>query len=132
MSYLLAQDACLRVLRRQRRTTARAQQEAGRLSISALSVFDLLVWIINPRTPSAIMSAYQTFLQQVTVRPIDAAIATRAITLGRYLASGTRVRWRVPLLIAATALELGLTLVTRQVAFYAAFPGLTVEDWSAP
>ena len=85
-----------------------------------------------PQTPSAFLPGYRTFMNGVRVLDVTEAIARRAVGLwSRLRLGGQRVR-DTDLLIAATALVHGLTLVTHATGVYANIPGLTVEDWTQP
>ena len=88
-------------------------------------------WLLRPNTPSRIMSGYSVFVQLVTFVDVNEPIAHRATMLERQL---TRQGHRLSvftLIAAATALERGFTLVTRDPT-YQLVPHLTTEDWTAP
>jgi tRNA(fMet)-specific endonuclease VapC len=132
MSFLLRHDACRDVLRQRRRVIARTASHQGSLHVSALTVLGLEQWLIRPQTPSAFLPVYREFLNGVRILDVTEAIARRAVGLwSRLRLGGQRVR-DTDLLIAATALVHGLTLVTHATGVYANIPGLTVEDWTQP
>lgn len=66
-------------------------------------------------------SAIDEFLLATTIMPVDSIIARRAASLGR-----TRKTEMLDLLIAATALELGVPLVTKNVSDFRGIPSLRV------
>lgn len=132
MTRLLAQDTALGLFRGHRRITARAAQRAGELSLSAVTVFDIRLWLYNPRTPSHFVSEYLPFMQRFQVRDVTDRIASEAAGLTRFFPVPDRARHRVAALLAATALEHDLVLVTHDQAPFAAFPGLAFEDWTVP
>ena len=79
------------------------------------------------------MAAYQlladavTLLGQFSIAPLTRAARDRCDQLARLK---LRVG-RMDLLIAATALEIGATVVTNNVADFRRVPGLQWVDWSA-
>jgi tRNA(fMet)-specific endonuclease VapC len=132
MSFLLRHDTCAAFLRRVRRVLNRATSQQGRLQVSALTVLRLEQWLIRPQTPSALLPRYGRFRNDVRVLDVTEDIARRAVGLwSRLRLQGQRLR-DTDLLIVATALVHGLTLVTHATGVYANIPGLTVEDWTQP
>lgn len=70
------------------------------------------------------------FLAPFTWLPFDDAAAERYAAARYHLeARGTPIGER-DLIIAATALPHGLTVITRNTREFARVPGLPVEDWS--
>lgn len=68
-------------------------------------------------------------LGRVEILLVDEAVAERAGDLMAAVLRKGRPRATEDLLIAATALVHGLTLVTNNVADFADLPGLRIEDW---
>ena len=89
--------------------------------VSVISCMEMVVGSRNARD----LTALQQFLQQVTVMPVTATISDRALALLQswFLSHGLQV---ADALIAATALESGLVLFTRNVRHFQMIPGLTV------
>jgi tRNA(fMet)-specific endonuclease VapC len=132
MSFLLHRDACVAVLRGKRRVVARAARHSGNLHVSVLTIMDLELWLVLPQTPSRHLLGYRDFQRDFRILDVNEAIAHRAAGLGsRLRLQGQRVN-NTNLLIAATALVHGLTLVTHATRVYANIPGLLLEDWSQP
>jgi predicted nucleic acid-binding protein len=73
---------------------------------------------------------FDAFLEGVPVLPFSEAVARRCATLRETLRlQGKQVRSRaLDLMIAATALEYGLTLVTRNTHDYADISGLQLHQ----
>jgi predicted nucleic acid-binding protein len=99
-----------------------AQRSASGVQISILSAMDLVVGCRN----GGELTGVQQFLQQVTVLPVGPAISQAAYHLiGTFFLSHGLL---IPdALIAATALEHGLTLYTRNVRHFQMIPTLTVS-----
>jgi tRNA(fMet)-specific endonuclease VapC len=85
------------------------------------------------RTPAAPVTKSWSLIQQLLALipslPLTRPIANRAAALRSDLAAAGTPIGPYDLLIAATALEHGATLVTNNVAEFARVPGLGVEDW---
>lgn len=99
-----------------------AQRSASGVQISILSAMELVVGCRN----GGELTGVQQFLQQVTVLPVGPAISQAAYHLIEtfFLSHGLLIP---DALIAATALEHGLTLYTRNVRHFQMIPTLTVS-----
>ena len=73
----------------------------------------------------------EQLLALITSLPLTRPIANRAAELRSDLAAAGAPIGPYDLLIAATALEHGATLVTNNVREFVRVPGLLVEDWLA-
>ena len=71
----------------------------------------------------------EALLTLIPSLPLTRAIANRAADLRSDLAAAGTPIGPYDLLIAATALEHGATLVTNNVREFVRVPGLVVEDW---
>lgn len=74
----------------------------------------------------------ETVLSRLEVLPVDEAVAERAGDLQASLHRQGRPRATEDLLIAATCLVHGLTLVTHNRRDFADIPGVRFEDWMGP
>jgi predicted nucleic acid-binding protein len=92
------------------------------LQISVISAMELIAGCRNARE----LSQLRQFLQQIKVLPIDANISWRAHELMNsfFLSHGLLIP---DALIAATALELGLTLCTKNIRHFQMIEGLEVS-----
>jgi hypothetical protein len=63
MSFLLAKDTCAAHLRQSRRLVGRLTQHQGLLHVSAITVIELELWLLQYRTPSTYLQSYSTFMQ---------------------------------------------------------------------
>ena len=95
---------------------------------SLITYMEIVQGILESPDPVTARTEFDAFLVDVPVLPFSLEIADRCARLRMELKSqGKRVRPRaLDLITAATALELRLTLVTRNTADYADVPGLTL------
>lgn len=132
MNYLLHRDICAAFLRGNQLVGGRILQNRGTLHISAITVLDLVVWLLRPGTPGSYLQPYGALLQQVKVVDVTDGIAHRAATLTNRLRSqGVRLAMTASL-VAATALATGMTLVTHSIQRFAQIPGIVLVDWLVP
>jgi len=99
-------------------------------SISVVSNMEVLEGIFRfPENPMT-EDLFSDFLQDFDVLPVTQSISRRCALLRAILhENGKRVRQRaLDLLIAATAIEHNLTLVTRNQADYADIPGIVLFE----
>lgn len=89
-------------------------------TVSTLTVFELLQY--SKLTPPE-ERAIRAILRQCFIEPVTVAIAERAAILGRKYRIGP-----IDLLLAATALELSLTFVTKNIKDFRKIPGLVIQE----
>lgn len=77
----------------------------------------------------AMQAPLEAFLRSIPILAFDSAAAQEYGRLRAYLESRGETIGGNDLLIAATALAHGLTLVTHNVGEFARVPGLRIEDW---
>jgi tRNA(fMet)-specific endonuclease VapC len=97
-----------------------------------VSVTALERCLLRANTPSKYTLAYMGLRQDLALLNVDDAIAQRAARVGSRLSTPRRRLSTADLLIAATALEHNLSLVTHHTAAFVGVPGLIVVDWLAP
>ena len=83
----------------------------ARFAISAITLEEIAAWLGAAPEPRVLDWLERLLEQHVDVLPVTASIARRSGTLRA--AAGSALRTRAAALIAATAVEHGLTLVTR-------------------
>lgn len=132
MSFLLDTDICSAHLKQRPGLTHRFIQHMGRLHISAITLGELSTWASRKKASPRRLAMLQALLSDVVVLDVDARVAGRFGQLRAALLDAGRPTPEMDLLIAATALEHGLALVTHNVADFANIPGLKIEDWLVP
>jgi tRNA(fMet)-specific endonuclease VapC len=132
MTFLVDTDIASSFIRKNRLVRNRFRQHAGQVSLSAISVAELKVWLHRTNTPPKFVNELPALLQQVQVVLVDDAVAQRAGLIGAGLLDLGLTIAMPDLLIAATALLLGLVLVTHNTQDFAHVPGLTVVGWLVP
>ncbi len=99
------------------------------LSISAITLGALRVGARHPGADPADDERLDKLVRVLTLRDFDAAAAEAYGRIARRIGLKRRSFDR---LIAAHAVSLGLTLVTRDETDFADVPGLKVENWTKP
>jgi tRNA(fMet)-specific endonuclease VapC len=110
-----------------RHASAYLQQHA-QFAISALSRYEVIRGLRDANA-TAQLSRFATFCQNSVVLPITDAILDRAADLWLTARRGGHPRSDADLIIAATALEHGLVLVSGNTAHFAWIPSLTLANW---
>ena len=126
--FLLDTNACIDFLDgRSERLEAHIDQHFGKLWVSSISVGELMVGSELSRDPKRDAERINVFVAGVNISDFDLACARRYGAPIRKI--GIR-RKSFDRLIGVQALELGLTLVTRNERDFADVPGLKVENWT--
>jgi tRNA(fMet)-specific endonuclease VapC len=99
-----------------------------RIAISIVTYMEVYQGVERSDEPKEAERQLASFLESVPLLPISPAVARRCAGLRETLRrQGRRVNNRaLDLLLAATAIEHNLTLVTRNVRDYADIPGLAI------
>lgn len=126
--YLLDTNACIDfLLAKSEPLTRRIGAEFGRLSISAITLAELLVGRRTSTDPDRDLKQLDRFVAGVNLMPFDDAAA-------RAYGENVRVigvkRNGFDRLIGTHALALGLTLVTHNTRDFRDIPDLKIEDWT--
>jgi tRNA(fMet)-specific endonuclease VapC len=132
MSFLLDSDICSAYLRGDRGVQNRFLQDGGRLHVSVITVGELFSGVLSIRSSTRLLPAPLAMPKDLTSLDATYDVAytfgiIRAPLLDRGLPAPG-----MDLMIDATALVHGLTLVTHNAQEYAHIPGLTVADGLAP
>ena len=96
------------------------------IAISVVTYMEVFEGLARELDPDAAQARFRSLIDTLPVLPFSIAVAERCAYLrGSLRAQGRRVNQRaLDLLIAATALEHDLTLVTRNATDYRDIPGL--------
>jgi tRNA(fMet)-specific endonuclease VapC len=99
------------------------------IAISILTYMEVYQGILRSPQPKEVEASLAGFLSSVPIIPVSLEVAQRCARLRELLrVQGRRVNQRaIDLLIAATALEYDLTLITRNSRDYADIPGLVIH-----
>src|SRR5579884_860647 len=102
---------------------------ADGIAVSVVGYIELFQGAERSADPADAHGKLRDFLQDVPILPLSLAVAERCARLRETLRrQGKQPRRRaLDLIIAATALEHGLTLVTRNTDDYEEVPGLTLR-----
>lgn len=132
MSHLLDTDICSSIIRDVRAVKHHYGQQTGRMHLSVVSITELELWLLRSRTPLRYRQKFFNLQHALQLVDVTEPIAHRAAMIAHALKhQGTPIGLG-DALIAATAKELGLILMTRKVRPFVNVPGLTVIDWSIP
>jgi predicted nucleic acid-binding protein len=131
--YLLDTDHCVFLKRRHVLVCGRFSQLANELAhISIITAGELLFgayW--SPRVEHNLMETNR-FLDLVPILPLTRSIVDRFARIKADLYRAGHKLEDPDIMIAASALANGLTLVTHNTAHYERIDGLEIEDWSNP
>jgi tRNA(fMet)-specific endonuclease VapC len=123
-------DVCIELLRGNRRVIAHRQKTAGDVAISFMTVGELFYGVARSSQPGHNRELVELLLLSVACLQSDRAVMERFGTLKADLAERGESLADADLLIAATALTHGGTLISGNRSHFARIPGLTVLDWT--
>jgi tRNA(fMet)-specific endonuclease VapC len=132
ISFLIDTDLCSAHLRNIGNVSSKFLQYTGQLHISVLTLGELLSWTRRSKSAPKYHQALLRMLSDVTVLDVDQAVATKFGEVRAQLLDQGQPVASIDLMIGATALIHGLTMVTHNVLHFSKIPGLTVDDWLAP
>lgn len=132
MSFLLDTDTCSGHLKGNPQVTNRLLQYTGGLHISVVTLGELYTWTLRAKASPKRVQDLLTFLNDVHVLDVTPDEARRFGEIRAGLLDRGLPAPGMDLLIAATALVYGLTLVTHNTSDYVAVPGLSLVDWMVP
>ena len=132
MSFVVDTDICSAYLKGDPHVWQRFMQYGGNLHVSSITVGELFTWALRSHAPPARLQSLLNLLSDVTVLDVTVDISRKFGELRAALLDAGRGTPDMDLLIAATSLVHGLTLVTHNVKDFANLPGLNIEDWLNP
>jgi tRNA(fMet)-specific endonuclease VapC len=128
--YLLDTNVCVEFFKKNPRVGQRLEQlETGQLYISVITLAELKYGAQKSDRQQHHLNVIETFLDEVEVLPIDACIDHFASEKARLSKAGSLVD-NFDLLIGATAVHHGLTLVTNNTKHFQRIQGIQLEDWT--
>jgi tRNA(fMet)-specific endonuclease VapC len=132
MSFVLDTDICSAQIKGHPMVFNRFLQYGGRLHVAMATVAELALWMCRATTTSKRRQEIADCLQLVTPLDVTTAVAYKFGEIQARLFDSGLPMPEMDLLIAATALVRGYTLVTHNTADYARVPGLNMVDWLIP
>jgi tRNA(fMet)-specific endonuclease VapC len=103
-------------------------QQHRRLIFSLITRYEILRGL-KAKQASQQLVRFEALCRASTVLPLTDRIIVRAADLYADLKQRGQLISDADLLIAATALHHGLTLITHNTAHYSRIPGLALDDW---
>ena len=132
MSFLLDTDICSAHLKQNQLVTSRFMQHLGRLSVSAITVGELYTWAFRASASPKLIQIVVDLFNDVDILEVTHDVAHQFGRLRAAQLDAGQPKPLMDMMIAATALAHGLTLVTHNTQDFANIPGLTVVDWLIP
>jgi tRNA(fMet)-specific endonuclease VapC len=131
VSFLLDTDICSAYLKGNHRVGNRVTQYGGGLHVSAITAAELFTWVLRKKASPTHLQGLVDLLKDVAFLEVNRDVSHKFGEIRAHqLDQGTPTP-EIDLLIAATAIVHGLTLVTHNVDDYANVPELQVADWLA-
>lgn len=129
MSYLLDTDTISAHLKQDSAVAGFMLQYMGRISVSAISVGELMTWALRRAAPAKRLIGVRQLLGDLDILPMTPEIAEEYGRLRAALLDAGHPTPEMDLWIAATAVHHDLVLVTHNARHFVHVPGLAVEDW---
>ncbi|UBF23804.1 type II toxin-antitoxin system VapC family toxin [Kovacikia minuta CCNUW1] len=134
MRYLL--DTCVisDFIKGEPGTQARLKQTLPtNIAVSAITVMELYYGLqLNPQRAQKIEPVITSFLSSVTILPFDAPESKQSAQIRAVLKTQGQQIGAYDVLIAATALQHSLLMVTANQREFIRIPGLQTENWRQP
>ncbi len=132
MTYQLDTNVCVEMMRRRPESIVGRVRSAavGDLGISAITLAELQYGVWKSRNPEQNAALLETFLMPLVVAPFDQPAADRYGPLRVGLERSEQPIVPLDFLIAAHALQLGVTLMTNNTREFERVEWLSIEDWS--
>ncbi len=131
MRFLLDTDTCVFWLRGRAAVQAQvAVVGPEEISISVIALAELRYGADCSAQPETNHRAIDDFVSGVTVLGVDAEIARLFGVIKAQLRRQGNLIEDFDLLLAATALVSGLTLITNNISHFGRVPGLTLDNWA--
>jgi len=132
MKYLLDTDTCIHVFKGNERVIERIEQVSGdELAVSAITCYELIYGVKRcaRERQAKELRKVETFLRHIHTLPFSVETASHAAEIRRKLEEKGVPIGPMDTLIAATAMEAGLILVTGNIREFGRIEGLRAESW---
>ena len=131
MNFLIDTNICSAYLKGNQTVWNKFIQHSGGLGISVITAGELWTWVSRGNSSSRSRIAITDFISSVEVIDLDLTVALRFGELRGTMLDGGTPMPDMDGLIAATALNANLTLVTHNIADFQNVPDLRIENWLA-
>jgi tRNA(fMet)-specific endonuclease VapC len=132
MSFVVDTNTCSAYIRGNPLVYNRFLQYSGQLYISVVTLGELTIWSSRAKAPPKRAKQVHDLLTSVNIIDVNADIGRKFGEVQASLLDRGKPAPPLDLLIAATALVHGYTVVSHNTADFQNVPGLTVVDWLAP
>ena len=132
MSFLVDTDICSYYLRGKTSLFTRFTQHSGRLHMSVITLGELYTWALRGKAPPGHLQGLLALVSDLILHDVNHEVARKFGEMRAQLLDQGRSIATADLLIAATALVQGLTMVTHNTRDFVDIPELRVADWLAP
>lgn len=131
MIYLLDTNACIRLLNRSSSALSQRFRDTppSRVRLCAVVKAELIYGARKSQKSAENLQKIKRFFAPIKSLPFDDACAEQAGQIRAELESNGTPLGPMDLLIAATALQFGATLVTHNTGEFCRVAGLNLEDW---
>ncbi|HEY9749657.1 MAG TPA: type II toxin-antitoxin system VapC family toxin [Allocoleopsis sp.] len=103
------------------------------IAVSSITVMELRYGLVlNPQRAQKVEPTIASFLASVTILPFSTVEAEQAAQIRAALKSQSQPIGAYDVLIAATALQHNLVMVTANLREFVRVPGLMTENWRQP
>lgn len=132
MSFVVDTNTCSAYVRGHPLVFNRFLQYSGQLFISVVTFGELTIWASRAKAPPKRAKDVQDLLGLVTILDVDVNIGRKFGELQAGQLDRGKPAPPLDLLIAATALVHGYTVVTHNTADFQNVPGVNAVDWLVP
>ena len=134
MKWMLDTDVCITLIRQQSPDLLRRLQthQVGEVGASTITIAELFCGVEKSAHPARNRAALEQFLMPLQLADFELAAAARYGAVRADLDRRGQPIGAMDTLIAAHALSLGATVVTRNRRDFGRVTGLRVEDWTEP
>ncbi len=136
MSFLIDTNICSAYLKDTRKGAgtafSRFMQYTGQLHLSTVTLAELYTWALRSKAPPSHLQGLRDLLSTMTLLPVDHDVSHKFGEVQAQLYDQGQPAATADLLIAATALVHGLTLITANTQDFANVPELTMQNWLVP